>query len=79
MSRMAVMLGCFPPVQPAYCAAEINQHALYSKKYSTTSNLVIQGSFVVVSDKRGQFLARYRHKASLFFFSSSLPNQDLLG
>ena len=70
MTRMAIILGCFPPDQLAYCAAEINQHALYSKKYSTTLNLVVQGSSVVVSDKRYQLLSRYRHKASLFFFPS---------
>jgi hypothetical protein len=70
MTRMAIILGCFPPDQLAYCAAEINQHALYSKKYSTTLNLVVQGSSVVVSDKRYQLLVRYRHRASLFFFPS---------
>jgi hypothetical protein len=66
-----IILGCFSPAQPAYCAAEVNQHALYSKEYFTASNLVIQGSPAVVSDKRYQLLARYRRKANLSFFFSS--------
>lgn len=68
MARMAIILGCSPPDQPVYCVAEVNRHALYSRKHSTTSNLVIPGSSVVGSDKRYQLFARDQRKASLFSF-----------
>jgi hypothetical protein len=68
IQRIVIILGCFPPDQAAYCAAEVNQHTLYSKKYSKTSDLVIQGSSVVVLDKRYQLFTRY-NQTNLFSFS----------